>query len=212
MRTGIIYRYLNLESGKIYVGQTVNPERRFKQHLQSSQRDWHVDYQKHPEKYEYIVVEDNIPEDKLDEREIYWIDFFDSYNNGYNLTEGGVGNRGYKHTEETKLYMSNLHSGEGNPMYGIHMCGENAPMFGKHLSDETKRKISEAESGEKHHNYGKHHSEETKKKISDAQKGHTPWNKGKTGLHWYNNGVKNRMCIECPEGYVPGKIQNKIEP
>lgn len=41
---------------------------------------------------------------------------------------------------------------------------------GKHRSEETKKKISEANKGEKHHMYGKHHSEETRKKISEAKK------------------------------------------
>lgn len=27
--------------------------------------------------------------DKLDEREIYWIDYYDSLNNGYNIIHGG---------------------------------------------------------------------------------------------------------------------------
>jgi group I intron endonuclease len=42
---------------------------------------------------------------------------------------------------------------------------------GKVLSEETKRKISEAESGENHYNFGGHRSEETKKKLSEANKG-----------------------------------------
>jgi len=39
---------------------------------------------------------------------------------------------------------------------------------GSKHSEETKRKISEAEMGEKNHFYGKHHSEETKRKMSEA--------------------------------------------
>jgi len=35
-------------------------------------------------------------------------------------------------------------------------------------SEETRKKMSEAQRGEKHHNYGKKHSEETRKKISEA--------------------------------------------
>ena len=27
-------------------------------------------------------------------------------------------------------------------------------------------------------------------------------------LHWYNNGVKNTLAKECPEGYVPGRLGN----
>lgn len=42
---------------------------------------------------------------------------------------------------------------------------------GKKCSEEHKRKISEAQKGEKHHMWGKHLSEEHKKKISDTEKG-----------------------------------------
>jgi group I intron endonuclease len=52
--------------------------------------------------------------------------------------------------------------GENHPMFGLR--GENHPLFGKHQSEETKKKISEA-------NKGKHFSEEHKKKISEANKG-----------------------------------------
>lgn len=78
-----------------------------------------------------------------------------------------------------------------NPMYGYnltaggtHGCmseytkrrmsdarsGENHPWFGKHLPEETKKKISESHMGEKNHFYGKHHSEETKRKMSESMK------------------------------------------
>ena len=42
---------------------------------------------------------------------------------------------------------------------------------GKHLSDDTKRKISESMTGEKHPLYGKRHSKETKIKMSESMKG-----------------------------------------
>ena len=42
---------------------------------------------------------------------------------------------------------------------------------GRKHSDETKRKISEAQKGEKGNMWGKKHSEETKRKISESEKG-----------------------------------------
>ena len=42
---------------------------------------------------------------------------------------------------------------------------------GKHLSDETRRKISEANTGEKNPFYGKQHSESTRRKMSESHKG-----------------------------------------
>ena len=48
--------------------------------------------------------------------------------------------------------------------------GEKHHFFGKHLSDETKQKISETKKG-KHYMFGKYHSEETKQKMSESHKG-----------------------------------------
>ena len=49
--------------------------------------------------------------------------------------------------------------------------GEKNHFFGKHLSEEHRKKLSEAKKGENHPLFGKHHSEETRKKMSEAQKG-----------------------------------------
>ena len=184
MRTGIIYGYTNLESGRMYIGQTVHPERRWHDHRYGKNATgWHKDYQNNPDKYEYSVIEYDVPENKLDEREIFWISFFDSYHNGYNLTEGGNSTRGYKYTDEAKKKISEHHadiSGENHPMYGKHHSeaakqkmslrkkGENHPMYGKHHSEETRKKMSEHHadiSGENNPMYGKHHSEEWKRKM-----------------------------------------------
>ena len=52
--------------------------------------------------------------------------------------------------------------GYNTSAYSSHSC--------KH-SEESKKKISEANTGENNYWYGKHHSEETKKKISEANTG-----------------------------------------
>ncbi len=49
-------------------------------------------------------------------------------------------------------------------------------MYGRHHSEESKKKMAESHSGEKHYMYGKHHSKETKRKISDKQKGESHYN------------------------------------
>jgi group I intron endonuclease len=56
---------------------------------------------------------------------------------GYNLTEGGEGSRGWKHSAETRKDMSEFRTGERNGMYGR-----------KH-SKETKEKIAEKAKGRK---------------------------------------------------------------
>lgn len=230
MRTGIIYAYTNLESGRMYIGQTIDPERRFKQHLTDNYRQgWHIDYQNNPDKYEYSIIEMDVPEDKLNEREIYWISFFGTYNNGYNLNEGGGSQRGYKHTVETKNKISKANRGRISKYKGVtrpDFEGEKHPMYGKHHSEEVKRKISEANkgrfAGENNPFYGKHHSEETKQILSELAKyrksnlgnRHTDEAKAKIskankGKHWFNNGVINITAFECPEGFVKGRLKHK---
>lgn len=55
-----------------------------------------------------------------------------------------------------------------NPRYGYNLRdgGSNGKMM-----EETKRKIANANSGERNYMYGKHHTQETKAKISQAKKG-----------------------------------------
>ena len=58
--------------------------------------------------------------------------------------------------------------------------GEKNPNYGKTPSAETRRKRSEAMKGEKNPNYGKTRSEEAKRKMSEALKGEKNPNYGKT--------------------------------
>ena len=51
------------------------------------------------------------------------------------------------------------------------LSGEKAYWYGKHHSDETKKKMSESKIGEKHPMFGKHFSEEHKKKMSASMTG-----------------------------------------
>ena len=52
--------------------------------------------------------------------------------------------------------------------------GKDSHWYGKKHSEETKKKMSLAQSGEKHSQYGRPVSEKTKKKISNVLKGRTP--------------------------------------
>ena len=38
-----------------------------------------------------LEIIEECAQDKLDEREVYWIEYYDSYHNGYNETFGGQG-------------------------------------------------------------------------------------------------------------------------
>ena len=48
---------------------------------------------------------------------------------------------------------------------------EHRRLHNMNMSEETRRKMSEAQKGEKNHFFGKHHSDETRRKLSEAKKG-----------------------------------------
>ena len=88
-----IYKITNLINNKIYIGQSIHIEKRWEDHKYYSSKQ-HTAIQSAFKKYgisnfSFEIIEE-CPKDKLDEREIYWIEFYDSYNNGYNLTKGGM--------------------------------------------------------------------------------------------------------------------------
>ena len=78
----------------------------------------------------------------------------------------------------TSSYGSNYykHSEESKKKSSEAQTGEKAYWYRKHFAEEHKRKLSEAKTGEKHPFYGKHLSEEHRKHISEAKTGeNNPW-------------------------------------
>lgn len=108
----LIYGYKFIPTQEIkYVGKTNNLDYRRKQHeeydiINPNQREYHYPLSRAIRKYgkesfEVIVLENNIPDNKIEDREIYWINFYNTYKNGYNQTAGGLGGHHYeKFTEE----------------------------------------------------------------------------------------------------------------
>lgn len=93
-----IYMYKNKQNGKIYIGQSVNINRRRREHLQnpseSSKFDNHLKALGE-EAFEFSILEECKAEE-LDEREKYWINFYNSIENGYNINPGGQVKHGEK--------------------------------------------------------------------------------------------------------------------
>lgn len=110
MRTGLIYKYTNLINGKVYIGQTsTSLEVRHKKHLQSAKSEadngyFHRAIKKYGiENFSLEIIEEDIPIDKLDEREKHWIAQYDSFyvsGKGYNLTAGGKWSSGIQKLSE----------------------------------------------------------------------------------------------------------------
>lgn len=87
-----IYKITNKNSGKSYIGQSNDIERRFKEHQQkgaSSRIPLDVAIQKYgKDAFTYEIIEEcNI--DELNEKEQYYIQLYDTKNTGYNCSDGG---------------------------------------------------------------------------------------------------------------------------
>ena len=96
----VIYAYKKKSSNKIvYVGQTNNLDYRHKQHIKYDPYNPNNKEYNYPlsrgirkygeDEYELIILEEDLRQDQLNEREIYWIKFYDTYFNGYNQSTGG---------------------------------------------------------------------------------------------------------------------------
>ena len=92
----LIYKYTSKTTGKSYIGQTGKTlEERFKNHCQTARRgsafEFHTALQTYgSDDFESEILEDNIcTQQELDAKEMYYIKIFDTYKNGYNMTEGG---------------------------------------------------------------------------------------------------------------------------
>lgn len=132
MRTGYIYIIKNTCNNKVYIGQTtLSVEERFKQHLKPSQiKRCRYKLYKAMEKYGkenfYVeTLESDVPYDKLDEREIYYINMYDSFHNGYNSTQGGDTKTIYK-IDDIQEIVERLKSGDLikdiAADYSVHPC------------------------------------------------------------------------------------------
>lgn len=93
---GYIYKITNTLNDKVYIGQTIKTvQKRFTQHKNNSNKEYfsQIVLYKAFNKYgiENFICEEieEVPNEKLDEREKYWIEYYDSYFNGYNSTLGG---------------------------------------------------------------------------------------------------------------------------
>lgn len=168
MKSGIYI--ITSPSGKQYIGQSVNLQRRkcvffrFGVSYGGQKIDCARKKYNHKSLWDYKVLE-YCDVDMLDERERYYIAFYDTINNGYNSESGGNENKIV--SDETKRKQSEARKGK--------YCGENSPRYGKHLTEEQKSKLSEALKGkccgENHPMYGKHPNDETIAKLRVSHMG-----------------------------------------
>ena len=143
MQDSGIYLIMNQINGKGYIGQTINFSKRFNEHKRMLMKDNHPN--KHLQSawnkygsnnFVFLILEQcDFNKTILDQAEQFWIDFFNTYYNGYNQTIGGDFNPSMNPKIAQKISKSQQ--------------GEKHWNYGQKTPKNTKKKISQSVSRNK---------------------------------------------------------------
>ncbi|AGE58037.1 GIY-YIG catalytic domain-containing endonuclease [Paramecium bursaria Chlorella virus NW665.2] len=161
-KKNVIYCFYFPDSDKMYIGQTENFWTRMSAYrtsikigrLESGQPKLYNAIHKYDYKFTITIMAIDVDTKDLDDTEVSYIEMFDTYKNGYNMTGGGKVLRGENnpmfgktHTEATRAQQSASRMGDPRPKseewcqeHSEKMKGENNPNFGG-LSDEHRKKV-----------------------------------------------------------------------
>lgn len=123
---GIIYKITNKVNGKSYIGKTrYTLEFRWRQHIHCKDN---VYFHKAIRKYGIDNFSPEILEEcdlkDIDSKEIYYIAKYNTFEDGYNLTRGGDGNRLYIYTDDnyseiTGMYLAGFSAYKIAQLYNV---------------------------------------------------------------------------------------------
>ena len=117
----IVYGIKNIIVNKFYIGRS-NTKYRIHGHICDLRANKHHSiklqraYNKYGESvFVFGIIEDNIPDDLIQEKEKYYVELYNSYHNGYNCTKGGehdskywLGKKEGAHNTAKKTYQYTL--------------------------------------------------------------------------------------------------------
>ena len=138
-----IYLWTNLVNGKKYVGQTTCFHRRMKTYRYTYPNAYmeHAVKKHGIDNFDITILERDVPLDKLDEREQYWLDYYQSYDmdKGYNICKIASTTKGVTHTEEwcqehSDYMKEKWKDAEYRNFWHNRMSGENNYFYGKRFS------------------------------------------------------------------------------
>ena len=155
-----IYKSVNSKTNQVYIGFDSKWPNRQKVH-KSASKNGNSKFYNAIRKYGWesfdweVIYQSKDREHTLNVMESYFIEQYDSFNIGYNLTLGGDGTFGVVLSENAKQKISNTHKGKTLSKNhikilvekGKKLTGEKNPMYGKTLSEDHKKKISQSTKG-----------------------------------------------------------------
>lgn len=148
-----IYRAINKQNNKSYIGQTIISiqARKNRHFLNAFTKNEKYKFYNALRKYgwnsfawEELENGESKYQEYIDNREKYWISFYTSNTCGYNMTKGGNSGSGRKCSKSTKKKISKANTG-------------------KVRTEEQLKRLGDACRGEKNGMYGKKHSKKSKK-------------------------------------------------
>jgi len=182
-----IYKTTNIINNKIYIGQHRNKKDEKDNYigsgtiLKKSIKKYGI------ENFKKEIIEECSDYKQLCEKEVYWINFYNSIDKtiGYNISSGGNQynpESWEKFRNDTDRYnkwiekMKSVTSGENNPMYGVEYTEERRQKYiktrkenyhkHKYSTEEYRKKISDLNKGENNPNYNNKWGNEKKEKMS----------------------------------------------
>ena len=209
MIEGVVYRYVNIaagaENGWCYVGTTMNEKARRSNWNKKNNKNYggakinEARQRFGLDNFKYEVLERIASEHEedllkqLEEKEAYYINLYNSVNNGYNTSAGGTGNKGvnFSATHRTNIGAAS----KGRIHSDVTKQKISDKLKGRKVKDSTKAKISAG-------NKGKKRSPAQNAAQSKRMKGQTPvaatagakaWVANNGGGYWKNHAITDAI-------------------
>ena len=204
-------------SNRIYIGQTIDSERRIREYKLNScksQPRLYSSLKKYGFNNHIFEIIEECDVSILNERERYWQEYYDvlSQDKGLNCILTKSVDKKMVHSKDTRIKISEKLKGK--------MSGKDNPFYGRRHTQETKDKISKrnkgriVEKGVNHFNYGKKQTKETiekRKRMGDSHylygKKHTQEvickiKKTKIGKQTLGDNPNSKIVIDISTGMI----------
>ena len=159
-----IYKITNNLNGKSYIGLKSKTVEESEDYYGSGKLINQAIDKYGKENFTKEILERNIDSHEiLNDQEIYWIKYIDTFNKGYNLTKGGQGNLGRVTSEETRAKLSEAAKQPLSEETKEKIRQKAKLRQGRKVTEETRLKLIKVATGRKM-------SEETRLKMSNSAK------------------------------------------